>query len=243
MAHHPERLILRRALIDVERAAADAVWRPIECEAVLALALDDRRTFVRNERDLWLQTQAALAGIASRLQADTPIAHFLWDTRSRRPKTEDEISDFLLHELRERMAAAEVTVNREVPTRRSSPSGLAMRPDLRIEALAVSAPEGTMPMVLPVEVKGSWHADVLTAANNQLASGYMADLGAKYGVFIAVWFDVDSWDPDDSRRRNGQRFSTPTALYEAVEKAMEVSSGADGVAVRVLDASIRWPTR
>ena len=36
MAHHPERLILRRALIDVERAAADAVWRPIECEAVLA---------------------------------------------------------------------------------------------------------------------------------------------------------------------------------------------------------------
>ncbi|WP_146115236.1 hypothetical protein [Microbacterium sp. MYb66] len=243
MTRHPERLILRRALIDVERAAADAVWRPIECEAVLALALDDRRTFVRNERDLWLQTQAALAGIASRLQADTPIAHLLWDTHSRRPKTEDEISDFLLHELRERLAAAGVTVNREVPTRRSSPSGLAMRPDLRIEALAVSAPEGTMPMVLPVEVKGSWHADVLTAANNQLASGYMADLGAKYGVFIAVWFDVDSWDPDDSRRRNGQRFSTPTALHEAVEKAMEVNRGADGVAVRVLDASIRWPTR
>lgn len=243
MAHHPERLILRRALIDVERAAADAVWRPIECEAVLALALDDRRTFVRNERDLWLQTQAALAGIASRLQADTPIAHLLWDTHSRRPKTEDEISDFLLHELRERMVAAGVTVNREVPTRRKSPSGLAMRPDLRIEALAVSAPEGTMPMVLPVEVKGSWHADVLTAAKNQLASEYMVDLGAKYGVFIAVWFDVDSWHPDDSRRRNGQRFPTPTALHEAVEKAMEVSSGADGVAVLVLDASIRWPTR
>lgn len=241
VARYPERPGLRRALIDVERAAADAVWRPIECHALLALAIDDQRTFVRNERDLWLQTQVALAGIAGRLQTDTPIAHLLWDTHSRRPKTEDEISDFLLHELRERLAAAGVTVNREVPSRRGSPSGLARRPDLRIEALAVSAPEGTTPMVLPVEVKGSWHADVLTAASDQLADGYMADLGAKYGVFIVVWFDVDSWNADDSRRRNGQRFPTPAALHEAVENALVARGRADGIALRVLDASIRWP--
>lgn len=241
VACHPECQGLRSALIDVERAAADAVWRPIECQALLALALDDRRTFVRNERDLWLQTQVALAAIAGRLQTDTPIAHLLWDTHSRRPKTEDEISDFLLHELRERMAAAGVTVNREVPSRRGSPSGLAKRPDLRIEALAASAPEGTAPMVLPVEVKGSWHADVLTAASDQLADDYMADLGAKYGVFIAVWFDLDSWDADDSRRRKGQRFPTPASLHEAIENATVARGRADGIALRVLDASIRWP--
>jgi hypothetical protein len=241
VALHPERRGLRHALIDVERAAADAVWRPIECKALLALALDDQRTFVRNERDLWLQTQVALAGIASRLQTDTPIAHLLWDTHSRRPKTEDEISDFLLHELRERMAAAGVTVNREVPSRRGTPSGLAKRPDLRIEAFPVSAPDGTTSMVIPVEVKGSWHADVLHAARDQLADGYMEDLGANYGVFVAVWFDVESWDPNDSRRRNGQRFRTPAALGEAIENAMEATGRPDGVALRVLDASIRWP--
>jgi hypothetical protein len=240
LVRHPGRASLQRALVDVERAAADAVWRPISCDALLTLALEDRRTFIRNERDLWLQTQTALAGIASRLQTDTPLAHLLWDTYSHRPKTEDEISDFLLHELRERLASAGVSVNREVPSRRNAPSGLSNRPDLRVEALPVSAPSGTRPMVLPVEVKGSWHADVLTAATSQLAGGYMPDLGARYGVFIAVWFDVDSWDSTDSRRRAGKRFPTAAALHDAITSALGSSGQADGVAIAVLDASIRW---
>ena len=66
----------------------------------------------------------ALDEAQTRLTGATPESHYLWDTYAGRPKSEDEISDYLANELNGALSASGVIVNREVQARRNQPSGI-----------------------------------------------------------------------------------------------------------------------
>ena len=100
----------------------------------------------------------ALDEAQTRLTGATPESHYLWDTYAGRPKSEDEISDYLANELNGALSASGVIVNREVQARRNQPSGIGERTDLLIDAAPLLEP-GTGRLSLPVEVKGAWNAE------------------------------------------------------------------------------------
>jgi hypothetical protein len=167
----------------------------------------------------------------------------LWDTHSRRPKSEEEISDYLKIELESQLLESGVVVNREVQVRRIKPTGLPERTDLRIEALPRQEDQPAGPLKIPGEVKGAWNAGVTNSVESQLIDRYMADFQTSYGIYIAIWFDLESWTDNDSRKKqaasHGSREHLDSALKEQATKQLE---NGKKIAVVVLDASLRRPT-
>jgi hypothetical protein len=143
---------------------------------------------------------SAMREVQTRLTGATPESHYLWDTHAGRPKSEDEISDYLANELDRVLTVRGAIVNREVQIRRNRPSGIGERTDLLVDAAPVGGPH-TGRLSLPVEVKGAWNDELRTAMRSQLVERYMRDTPATDGIYVVVWPDLKSWtDGNDSRR-------------------------------------------
>ncbi|GAB93054.1 NACHT domain-containing protein [Gordonia rhizosphera] len=225
---------LAAALTVARRNLASNQWIPLTVDDLDALAIDTRRTPIRTTQDLRTATVAALDEIQAVLQGDTPEAPLLWDTHSKRPKSEDEISDYLRNRLQTILEGA--VVNREVQVRNQKGQGMGERTDLRLEA---KGPDTTFrPVVLPVEVKGCWHDDLETAWEEQLLNRYMKDIHTSDGVYLVVWFDNEIWDSSDRRRAKAAKYSSIGVLEQRLQQLIaERSLAAVNVDVVVLDAS------
>jgi hypothetical protein len=175
-------------------------WEPHSIRDLVLLAQQERTALVNTEADLKTVVVNAFADIQRELTGANPQSHLLWDTHSRRPKSEDEISDHLRNRLAELTGGNRLVVNREVQVRRNRPSGAAERDDVQVDA-ATGKPGPFATISLPIEVKGAWHRDLLTAMEFQLVAMYMEDLHVANGCYVVLWPDVESWDGNDSRRR------------------------------------------
>ncbi|MCD1286121.1 MULTISPECIES: hypothetical protein [unclassified Brevibacterium] len=235
----PEEPWLKRVLIDAKRTLRDQSWQPLNPHELDQLAANQSVRLMRTDADLQNAVLLALEGIQARLQCDTPSAPLLWDTYAARPKTEEEISDYLAIELNNRLGHAGAVVNREVQVRRIKLSGLPERTDLRFEAIPTNAAlEGTTSVKIPGEVKGVWNAGAIDSISSQLVERYMADFQTEYGIYIVVWFDQEPWaDSSDRRRSTAARFAGIDDLRAQLDDAAAVAGGK--VAVVVLDASLR----
>lgn len=240
----PDEAWLARVLADAKRAQRERSWVPLTPDEVDQLARSRRTRVVRSDADLLDATLSALDEIQARLQADTPSAYLLWDTHAERPKSEEEISDYLAIELEQRLNARGVVVNREVQVRRSTPSGLGERTDLRIEALPPDDESRRLmgALRIPGEVKGIWNREIIASLETQLVQRYMADFQTNHGVYVVAWFDPASWTTSDSRRDKAASHGG-VADISAVLEAEAEKQRARGrvVAVRVLDCSLRRP--
>ncbi|WP_069115050.1 NACHT domain-containing protein [Jiangella alba] len=240
----PDEPWLARVLVDAKRALRDQSWEPLTPRDVDQLAQSRHAHIVRSDADLLAATLGALDEIQARLQADTPAAYLLWDTYAGRPKSEEEISDYLAIELQQRLNARGVVVNREVQVRRSRPAGLPERTDLRVEALRPDqdSTSATGTLRIPAEVKGIWNREVIDSLDTQLVQRYMADFQTDHGVYIVAWFDPEPWTTSDGRRgtaapRGGIAEVRATLGAEAER---QLARGRV-VAVRVLDCSLKRP--
>lgn len=238
----PDKPWLNRVLLDAKDAQREHSWEPLTTADLDQLAEGRRAHIVRTDADLLAVTLEALEEIQARLQADTPSAFLLWDSHSRRPKSEEEISDYLAIELEKLLNAQGVVVNREVQVRRIKPSGLPERTDLRIEALPPDSPSeqrvGTIR--LPGEVKGAWHDGVIDCMSSQLVDRYMADFQTTYGLYIVAWFDQASWDENDRRRAKAAARGGFEELQAALEEEVEKQRALGRTVVAcVLDCSAR----
>jgi hypothetical protein len=96
---------------------------------------------------------------------------------------------------------------------------------------------------LPVEVKGAWNDDLLTAIGDQLVNRYMRDTAATHGTYIVAWPDLESWTDDTDNRRN-KVANLDREKIEADLARQSASFAEDGLDVRVvhLDISYRRPS-
>jgi hypothetical protein len=237
----PENKWLNNALVDAQRSYRDRTWEPLSPHQLDQLANSRQAHLIRTDEDLFAATLQALEAIQARLQGDTPSANLLWDTHSGRPKSEEEISDYLSIELGRRLHEHRAVVNREVQVRRIKPTGLPERTDLRIEALPAQEGGTTGPILIPGEVKGAWNPDVIESVGSQLVDRYMADFQTNHGIYIAIWFDLESWTNKDDRRKSkaaahGSREHLFSALQEQAARQLE---NGRKIAIVVLDASLR----
>ena len=232
---------LARTLATAEAALRRNQWSPTPLPQLLRLAEDRRNVLVNDLIGLEAAVVAALDMIQTRLTGATPESHYLWDTHSGRPKSEDEISDYLANELARELTARGAIVNREVQVRRNNASGIGERTDLLVDAAPVGGPS-TGRLSLPVEVKGAWNEELLTAMQTQLVDRYMRDTASTRGIYIVAWHDLSSWtDTTDNRRT--KLASVDRAAIEAAlaTQAAEVAQQGAQVQVVHLDVSYRRP--
>lgn len=237
----PELRWLTKTLAIAQTSMRRQQWTPIALPQLLRLANDQKNTIVNNGLDLASAVVSALDTVQARLTGANPESHLLWDTHAGRPKTEDEISDYLAGQLSQDLQAQGVIVNREVQVRRNQPTGIGERIDVLVEASATSQP-GSSRIALPIEIKGAWNAELLTAIETQLFSRYMRDLGVQDGVYLVGWPDLQSWtDSTDHRYRALAAIDRSKTEEELARQAEALASVGTHVRIVHLDLSYIRP--
>ena len=163
-AAHPELEWMPRVVAEAETNLRRVAWQPTTTIQLRRLRDDVGSALIRHEDDLGALTLRTLADIAARLLDPPSEAQLLWDSHSMRPKNEEEISDYISNRLRDRLTERHVVVNREVEVRRSQPTGFGERTDVQVQAVSL---DGNERITLPIEVKGAWNKDLLTAMDTQ----------------------------------------------------------------------------
>lgn len=244
-AEFPERTWLAHTVALARRALREHGWSPMTVTQLDELAIHPARRIVRTDNDLLAASVEALTEIQTALQSDSPTAPLLWDTAVRQPKTEEQISDYLQHELSRRLNDRNVIVNREVQVRRSNPSaGIPERTDLRIEAIDTTSGKPSVHLVIAGEVKGSWNKKLIPSIQSQLTDRYMKDLHTNSGLYVVAWFDHESWtsESDESRKSAARKWGTIQHLRDELddERIRQAERGLT-ISTIVLDFSLRRP--
>lgn len=229
----PQHTWLRAVRREAELEMRANSWMPVAPDALLSLIGEAGARLVTTAAQLCDVVLDAIAVIQARLTGETPESHLLWDTRVGRPKQEDDISDYLLHRLRDLIADRGVVVNREVQVRRSG-AGIGERTDLRIDAVTPAETNGAV-LSLVVEVKGAWHRQLMESMHDQLADRYMRDVGTDHGIYLVAWPDVASWRSDDDDRRRVEGRPRADTQAELVRRAAELGRTGRRIAVVALD--------
>ena len=200
VAARPDVLWLKRSLSIAEELVRRESWEPLSIDALLSLGARGTARTVQSGVDLVEVVVEALDTLQKSLAGQTPMARFLWDEASQKPKKEDAISDYVAEFLRRHLTEKGVIVNREVEVRRAPGSGIGERTDIQVEA-AVATGDGCLDVItVVIEVKGNWNPDLLTSIKTQLWERYMKDIGTSYGVYLVAWFGSSSWDKSDYRQ-------------------------------------------
>lgn len=188
------------------------------------MGADAARRWVVSEGELRETVVEALGRVQEALQAATPAAADVWDTVARRPKRENELSDWLKRQLDQDLRGRGVVVGREVQIRPGPGGKMGEAGDLVIEAVAGEFVEGAPVVRVTVEVKGCWHPEVDHALRTQLAERYLVPEGERQGVYVVGWFAADDWDTKDWRRKACARRGLAESRSMFAEQAREVSS-------------------
>jgi hypothetical protein len=222
-------------------------WIPPQPADVVSLAADASRRWVTTDAELREVLVASLLRANEALQSATPAAVDLWDTSARRPKQENELSDWLKRWLDNDLRGRGIVVGREVQIRPGPRGKMGESGDLVVEAPAGERVEGSDIVSVTIEVKGCWHSDIDTAMKSQLAERYLLPEGQQQGIYLVGWFDADDWDTNDRRctrcRRRGLQDSHAFFVQQAREVSAEHKVEIDAV---VLDCSLpprRGPAR
>jgi hypothetical protein len=241
---HPDDPSFRRIAARAEAVLRRSDWTPLTPTEILAVLASSRRV-LRSDSDLLDTVLEALNQTQADLQGATPAATLLWDHAlgrcsptggvTCRPKSEDEISDFLDLEIA-RLVPGSV-VNREVQVRRLQTSGIGQRTDILIQ-VPVST-EGGRVLRVVIEVKGCWNDDIPDALECQLVSQYLNQWPGSAGVFLVAWFDPAHGSRPGSWRNDPVRGDKEALQQMLSLRAADATPSGDHVVVSlVLDCSM-----
>jgi hypothetical protein len=230
---------LTRLRHEAQELVRRACWRPPRPADVVSLAAGASRRWVTSDGELREVLVASLLRANEELQSATPAAADLWDTTARRPKQENELSDWLKRHLTKDLSGRGIMVGREVQIRPGPGGKMGESGDLVVEATAGERVEGADIVSVTIEVKGCWHPKVKVAMRSQLAERYLLPEGQRQGIYVVGWFASDDWDRADWRYTPcaNRGLQESRGLY--TEQAREVSAQ-HGVEINavVIDCSL-----
>ncbi|WP_447646186.1 hypothetical protein [Nocardioides zeae] len=217
------RHILRRA----RQQEANNNWEPIEPTALNHVLTDGDARLIRNNDGLMTVLLEQLDAIQHDLH-ERMLYRSVWDGEpggaDATPKIEDDISDWLAHELRLRLAP-HVVVDRELQVSRPKHAGIGTRIDI-----TVTSPAGRELARIAFEAKRIEHNELLTALDDQLVDRYMKPADLTHGIYLVYWVRLD-------RRpsRWKKHFPDRQALVDNLTTQAEAHLPARHVRVVVLD--------
>ena len=192
---------LQRKLDAQEQPAAADLWNE--------LSYGRQRDLVRD----WLRSQDAPSSLLENADDITGTVRF--------PKKEERLSALIARHLRQDLQDRGITFTRESEVRVQSRTDILVR---------VPPTEGTSSELLGVviEVRGAWNSDLCSDIQGQLADRYLGPEDSTYemsrGVYLVVWFDLEHWSSQDSRRekarRQGPTEEIETELRDRISSSM-----------------------
>lgn len=206
-----------------EEAASERLrssWQPPTPADLRKLFSDSSRRLVRNGRELQELVLQSLQEIGQDIQGEHACAWLLWNTLQNKAatrKTEPQISTFIAHDLKIRLAGRGVAINREIEIKPAH-----NRTDIHATATTV---EGHPPAVasVTIEAKGSWNPNLNSSMKEQLLQRYLNGTSCNDGIYLVYW-DGTGGTLDELRTR----FKS---------QASALSQGAKSIKAVVLDCS------
>lgn len=222
-----------------EKSSAEKTWLPPRPRDVISMVRNSNLSLVKSGEQLLEVVVESLQKIQIKLQGETPLAPFLWDNsgKNKKPKCENECSDFIVSQLRDELVNHGIILNREVEIRSTSSGNKGERTDIHIDAVSSNNSHDIIKVI--VEVKGCWHGKLLDAMKTQLVGEYLRDNDCKHGLYLVVWFNCPQWDSADSRRTGAFRRKIEMLTPMLNSQADELSKGDVYVRVFIIDASLR----
>jgi hypothetical protein len=215
-------------------------WVPPAPKAVMAMAAERDKRFVRSGAELLEVVIESLQRLQKSLLSKRPVIGNLWNTLpgAFSPKSESEISDVIALHLESDICGRGIVVNREVQLRPRLGDQAGERTDIHIDAVTAGDHPDTLTMV--IEVKGCWHDEVKTAFNTQLVDRYLTGSGVQHGLYLVGWFYCRHWVDKDRKPQTGPRnWSLADACALFAQQA--VAASRDGRDVRALVLDARYP--
>lgn len=244
--HRPDLALPRHLWHEAEQAALLRSWTELsDPRTALQVIEDQRRRVIRSADQLLdlivealgrLQDQLIRSGGAADLWSEWPD-----DSRrlNYRPKYELSISDYVKRFLDRDLQQYTISSNREVENRPGNETDILVTyVDRDVRGREVRRYHAV------IEVKGAWHAELLTAMETQLANRYLVDYETDRGIYLVGWFRCDLWDSRDrSRRTKPSGYSLLSLSEELRGQATRLSTDARRVEAVVLDAALRLTPR
>lgn len=217
-------------LAQAREKARELAWQAVPPRELLEFVQRGDGRLVRNAAEFAEAVMASLERLQAKLnENEHPLAPFLWnldaDEKRGRPKSEDRMSDFVLHHLRDDLPA--LLVNREVQVQNLNETGIGERADLKLETLDGAGNR----LTLIIESKEGWNTELLTAMKAQLHDRYMRQTGAIAGIYLVGWFAGVRW-VDCDKKKAGARHGS---LEQLRDKLAAQAANLPGVKVCVLD--------
>jgi hypothetical protein len=220
-----------------------STWVPASPGEITLILTDSRLRLVQSDVHLVTVLLESLEKLQQSLQGETPQAQFLWNVigKMRRPKTENDVSDYIKAHLERDLVERGVITGREVEIRRPQGDAPGERTDIHVSA--VRPPDRSRPVadtaLTIIEVKGSWHGELMTAMRTQLVDRYLKDNSCQTGVYLVAWFNSTQWDENDRRKSAAMRHEFAELKHELDKQATAVSVPPLLIRALVLDAHLR----
>ncbi|MCR2807972.1 NACHT domain-containing protein [Paenibacillus soyae] len=200
----PEPSWLKWALLEAQSVTRRNTWSPPTPIEVVQLVGNRHRRLVQSESQLLEVLIESLNRLEQKLHGITPAVVWLWnevDRQKYRPRSENELSDYVKQHLEEDLLGKGIIVNREVEIRRSAGSLPGERTDIHVNAILPGRSRGTFDAItVIIEVKGNWHREIYHAMETQLVGRYLKEGKCKYGLYLIGWFESSRWDVTDNRK-------------------------------------------
>ncbi|QBI18861.1 hypothetical protein ER308_04420 [Egibacter rhizosphaerae] len=208
----PDRDILRRYARRARIRAADLAFEPPNPHGLLHLLARADARLIRSSADLLEVVIEHLHTIEGKLQHQH-ASRYLWNLgpAEARPKSEDEISEWIRGELETRLGGGSV-VDREIEVARRSPGGLGTRIDLTATRTTATQPAHTARVV--IEAKHLNNRRLLTALHDQLVTQYLIPSGSTHAIYLVYWVPTHQRPGDWPASIPGSQAALETQLDE-----------------------------
>jgi hypothetical protein len=181
-----DRPIFATLLRDARRHAADLAFTPVTPNGLVAPLDQGEARLVRHDRDLVDVVIEQLDQIQQDLR--TGAYRDVWNLgNDPRPKSEDDISDWLKRQLSLRMTHG-LIVDRETQVMRRQQQGIGTRIDLAATATTSAQPPDVARVI--IEAKLINNRQLLTSLQRQLVDRYLVPSGQRHGIYLVYWVDA-----------------------------------------------------
>lgn len=226
-------------------------WLPIRPAALLELANEPVRRYVRSTGDLLEVIVESLERLNTRLQGETPLAPLLWNevqAEHRRrdsviwtPRSEERLSDLVRWHLENDLTVRGLILNREVQIRPGEGGAEGERTDIQVDVMIPDTQTTERRVGVIIEVKGQWNRDLFTAMKDQLVDRYLAQNPGRAGLYLVGFYRCAQWHAGDGRfNKHRRRTRSARQLGEILKvQASELSKVDRPVATFVVEAGLR----
>lgn len=200
--------VVLEALSDLQEQL-DAQEQPAATDLWNEITYGSQRDMVRD----WLQSKGRFEDLGEEVKEIKGTVYT--------PKDEERLTDYVARQLRQDLQGRGVTLTRESEVRVQN------RTDILVKVPPKE--DDNDPLSVIIEVKGAWNKEVLTNIQSQLADRYLdpedTEYGTCRGIYLVVWFDLDRWSLESSRRDRASRHESPQMLHEKLEEKVEELEG------------------